>query len=279
MAMTPTLAGNRLTSEIARQSRLAGDIARTQASIAAGRRLLTPSDDPSASARITVIDRVQADGEIWTRSLVGAGALAAQADGVLASLSERMIAAKTALVAGASGTATAADRSTYATELRALAAEVAGLGATMTPAGDPLFATGAPLKMRVDTNLTIAPVDSASTVFQSGGVTLAQELTDAAAALDSGDRVRIDSALGRLDDAVAHVAGAAGDQGLRAAQIDRLIDRHAAHAIDLASERSGLEDTDLMTAIARLNAQQLTLDAAQAAFARINRRTLFDLLG
>jgi flagellar hook-associated protein 3 FlgL len=40
-----------------------------------------------------------------------------------------------------------------------------------------------------------------------------------------------------------------------------------------------LEDTDLTAAIARLNAQQLTLDAAQAAFARINRRSLFDLLG
>jgi flagellar hook-associated protein 3 FlgL len=40
-----------------------------------------------------------------------------------------------------------------------------------------------------------------------------------------------------------------------------------------------LEDTDLTQAIATLNAQTLTLDAAQAAFARINRRTLMDILG
>ena len=279
MAMTPALSGNRLTSEIARQSRLAGDIARTQTSIATGRRLLTPSDDSFASARVAVIDRVQADSTTWARLLAGAVALAVQADGVLASLSDRMIAAKTALVAGASGTASAADRTTYATELRALAAEVAALRATSTPAGDPLFANDAPLAVRVDTGRTVVPVDSAIRVFQSGGVALAQELVDAAAAIDSGDRMRIDTALARIDSAVAHVAAAAGDQGLRAAQIDRLIDRHAVQAIDLAAERSGLEDTDLTTAIAQLNAQQLTLEAAQAAFARISRRTLFDILG
>jgi flagellar hook-associated protein 3 FlgL len=40
-----------------------------------------------------------------------------------------------------------------------------------------------------------------------------------------------------------------------------------------------LEDTDLSAAIAKLNSQTITLEAAQAAFARINRRTLMDILG
>ena len=35
---------------------------------------------------------------------------------------------------------------------------------------------------------------------------------------------------------------------------------------------------DLESAIALLNAQDLTLSAAQAAFAKINRQTMFDLL-
>jgi flagellar hook-associated protein 3 FlgL len=52
----------------------------------------------------------------------------------------------------------------------------------------------------------------------------------------------------------------------------------ALRAISLSEERSGLEDTDLSSAIADLNGMTMTLEAAQAAFARINRRTLMDFL-
>ena len=48
--------------------------------------------------------------------------------------------------------------------------------------------------------------------------------------------------------------------------------------IAIADERQSVEEVDLQTAIAQLNAQDLTLSAAQAAFAKINRQTLFDLL-
>ena len=46
----------------------------------------------------------------------------------------------------------------------------------------------------------------------------------------------------------------------------------------LAEERSGLEDTDIQAVIARLSSQQLSLQAAQAVFARVNENTLFDIL-
>jgi flagellar hook-associated protein 3 FlgL len=270
---------NRMTGNIARQSKLAQDIARTQVSIATGKRLQTGSDDPVAAARVARIDQVQSDAAVWRGNLSIGAAQAAQADSVLSSLSDRMTQARTQMVAGASNTATAADRATYAVELRAIATDVAELRATKTPVGEPLFAPGTPLNMRVADGVILAPVQSAARVFERSGVSLTQDLTDAAAALDSGDAARIGTALARLGAAIDHVSDTAGDQGLRAAHIDRLIDRHAVHDIDLAAERSILEDTDLTVAIGRLNAQQLTLDAAQAAFARINRRSLFDILG
>ena len=133
-------------------------------------------------------------------------------------------------------------------------------------------------RLRVEAGTIVEPVASADAIFSRGGVPLEQDLRDAADALESGDAARMATALDRLSGAVDHVADAAGDQGLRAARIDALIDRRAVHDIDLAAERSQLEDTDLTTAIARLNAQQLTLEAAQAAFARINRSSLFDLI-
>lgn len=277
--MTINATGNRMTAEIARQSRLAQDIARTQIAISSGKRFGAPSGDPVAAARVALIDRHQSDNTTWTRNLSQAASLVAQADSALADLSDRMIHARELMVAASSGTATAADRTTYAAELRALAADVAELRGTKTPTGESLFATGNAASLRVAKDVVLAPVASAADIFANSGIALTQDLADAVAALDRGDTTRMAVALGRLGTSIDHVADAAADQGLRAARIDRLTDRQAAHDIDLAAERSGLEDTDLTTAIARLNAQQLTLDAAQAAFARINRRSLFDILG
>jgi flagellar hook-associated protein 3 FlgL len=69
-----------------------------------------------------------------------------------------------------------------------------------------------------------------------------------------------------------------GDIGQRGQRLQSLREASRAQDIDFAVERSELESTDISEAIALLNAQTLTLDAAQAAFARINRRTLLDLL-
>ena len=51
-----------------------------------------------------------------------------------------------------------------------------------------------------------------------------------------------------------------------------------ARGVEIADERQSIEETDLETAIAQLNAQNLTLEAARAAFARVNQQSLFDLL-
>ena len=48
--------------------------------------------------------------------------------------------------------------------------------------------------------------------------------------------------------------------------------------LDGKERRSGLEDTDLTETIARIQSKLLSLEAAQAAFARINRQSLFDLI-
>lgn len=277
--MTISATGNRMTSEIARQSKLGQDIARTQISISTKKRIQVASDDPVAAARVATIARNQSNNTSWSGNLALGASLASQADTALATLSDHMIRARELVIAGASNTATAADRATYAKELRGIATDVADLRNIKSSLDEPLFATGAATQFRVDNGVLLTPVDRAANIFNRGAFTLTQDLTNAAVALEGGNATFIGVALDRLTAGISHVSDAAGDQGVRAARIDRLIDRNALSDIDLAAERSGLEDTDLTTAIARLNAQQLTLDAAQAAFARINRRTLFDILG
>ena len=67
-------------------------------------------------------------------------------------------------------------------------------------------------------------------------------------------------------------------RGLGRPRVDALLERQADTGLQLEEERSGLEDTDIQAVVARLSSQQLSLQAAQAVFARVNESTLFDIL-
>ena len=156
--------------------------------------------------------------------------------------------------------------------------ELDGLANRLTANGQPLFSTGTALSVRYDAGTSFAPVPSRAEVFEVGGVSLSQMARDAASALRGGVSAGINASLDALETGLSYTADALGDIGQRGARLESLRDASRSRDIDFAAERSGLEATDLTEAIALLNAQTITLDAAQAAFARINRRTLFDLL-
>jgi len=95
-------------------------------------------------------------------------------------------------------------------------------------------------------------------------------------AVAAGNTAQIAAGNTAIDGTINHAADMIAAVGLNAARLDRLTENSALRAISTAEERSALEDTDLSAAIAELNGMTLTLEAAQAAFARINRRTLMD---
>jgi flagellar hook-associated protein 3 FlgL len=270
--------GNPMTLEIARQSKLAQSIAQTQVEISTGKRIQQASDDPAASARIASIRRSQADGQIWKSNIDLGSSLANQADGILKTLNDRMARVQELTIQGANSSLPQADRSTLASEIRSIAQEVDSLQQTQSSLGEPLFSDGQARTMRFGDGAVFAPVPSKADVFQSGGVSISQQLATIADAVESGDQTNLNTALTTASNLVQHGADAAASVGNAAARLDRLANAQDSRAIDLSAERSSLEDTDLTTAIATLNAQQLTLDAAQAAFARINKRTLIDIL-
>lgn len=270
--------GNRLTMEIRRQSKLAEDIARTQIQVSTGKRLIAPSDDPVAAARIASLRRSQDDDSAWKSNLSLGASLAEQADTVLSTVSERLSRAQELTVAGANQNLSAADRSTIALEIRAIADEINSLAATRSSLGEPLFSASNPIEIRFGESSTFAPVPSRADVFEVAGTDVSTFILNAATAVETGNAAGISTSLTEVKAGIGAIADANADIGVRAARIDRLNESLASRGIEFASERSVLEDTDLSEAIARLNAQTLTLQAAQAAFARINSRTLFDVL-
>jgi flagellar hook-associated protein 3 FlgL len=272
------LSNTRIARDIARQVKLSNAVARTQIEISTGKVILKPSDNPGASARIASIAQAQSNQAAWAANLSLGLSLADEADGVFASVNDRMARASELLVGGAGGATSATDRAVYAKELRSIGADLSALAGTRSAAGDALFAPGTALRVRFGADDVFAPVPSQMEMFDVGGKSLSQIVSDAADALDSGDRNRIDQSLVALEYGVSKASDSAAEIGLRAARMARIKEQQIDTGIILRSERSGLEDTDVDEAIARLNQQTLTLDAARAAFARINRQTLFDLL-
>jgi flagellar hook-associated protein 3 FlgL len=271
----------RLNLEVSRQARLAQDIAKAQAQIATGKRILTPSDDPTGSAQVAQIATTQADQAVWTRNVQAASVLAANADSALTSLATAIDRAKELMLTAATGTSSADNRSIIAAELRDLSAEITALRSSLDPRGEPLFRATSALEIPVGPNIRIAPVATRDAIFD-GPVDLIAALDTAAAAAEEPDPALRSAAcaasLSQIDGAARQVANVRADQGLRAARLDKVLDQLAESGIQLEEQKAGIEGTDVPATVAKLQSKQLSLEAAQGIFARINRSSLFDLL-
>lgn len=270
--------GNRMTQEIARQSRMAAQTANKQSQISTGKRLQRPSDDPAATARIADLARAQTNNVARGQNISLGISMAAQADGQLRNMSNLLARSQELTIAAASASRTLSDRAAMALEIRAIANEIDAMVLTKSPTGEALFANGNPNAIRFDDDIAFAPVPSRQDIFETGGVAITRILRDTATAIAAGDRPLMNAALSRVDGAINHIADAQAEVGVNAARLDRLQETAAQRRISLSEERSKYEDTDLTTAIAELNSMTLTLEAAQGAFARINRRSLIDFL-
>lgn len=270
--------GNRMTQEIARQSRLAAQISTKQVQVSTGRRLQRASDDPVATSRLANLKRAQANDAARASNINLGITLAAQADGQMRTMSNLLARTKELTVAGASASLSPADRASIATEIAVMADEIDAMALVKSPTGNPLFATGSNLAIRFDDNSIFAPVPTRAEIFEIGGTPVSQIMRDAASAISAGNGAQTGVSLAAVDVAINHIADVSAKIGLNAARLDRLQESVALRAISISEERSNLQDTDLSSAIAELNGMTLTLEAAQAAFARINRRTLMDFL-
>lgn len=278
----------RLTAEINRQAKLANEIARAQTDISSETRLRVASDDPSASARVADIRRKQANETAWATNVETASAVANTADSTLKRVSTGLDRARELVLAGSSAGASKADRASYAAELRNIVTDLAGYAAQTDSRGLPIFPDDTPIAIPIGRGVSVAATTSKAAAFggvstASGPKDLATILTQAAAAMEMTDDAAratgLDTAMGDVIAATSHVADIHAEQGRRAALFDTTRDRLTDSAVTLQDERGALEGTDMPATIAKLQAKLLTLEAAQAAFARISKQSLFDVLG
>ena len=277
----------RLDQEVSRQLALSRDIAKAQTQLSTTKRIQSPSEDPVAAARISSIGRAQANDAVWKSNLDLAASLADRADTALKAAGTAFDRVTELMTQGATGTLSDQDRATIALELRSIASELTSLKDSKDSRGNALFMSGYSLRIPVQTGVQVIAVGTREDVFEGaptagGPKDLAQIVADAATALETADptarKAAIAVSVDEVGVAVSHVASQRGEQGALANRVDQLLERKADTGLQMKEERSGLEDTDIQAVVARLSSQQLSLQAAQAVFARVNENTLFDIL-
>ncbi len=273
----------RVNLDIARQQRLAADIRRDQAEIATERRIQAPSDDPVGSRQVADIVRAQADNANWKINVDRAADMAAAVDTAFSGTQSLLDAAAAVLLAARSGLQSADVRDIAANQLRGFAAEIAGYALSRDAGGNRLFPDDEALSIPVGQGQKVAPGMAVDQGFAVADRSIVDLLGDAASALQIDDAASRQGAtaasLDAINSAIAHIGGARATAGAVAERIERRRDDLAGADVRLIEQRNTLEGADIATVIARLQGRQVSLEAAQAVFARINRQTLFDILG
>ena len=277
----------RALAEINQQSKLGAEIARAQSDISTGKRIDKPSDDPIAAARVAEIRRAQADQTVWSRNIDTAKSVAAEVDNAMTGIGDIFNRVKELTLSGSTDSASASDRGAIVQELQSLQVSLANFSTSTTPTGQSLFPTDAPLLVSTSATQRLAATAQRSVVFDglslsSGTGSLDSVIASAITAISTDDmatrRTLSNTALSDVDVAITHVTNQRAAQGVRGAALDTATDSLSEASTQLSEERSQLEDTDVAATVMKLNAKTLSLQAAQAAFAKVNRNTLFDFL-
>lgn len=274
---------NRLSAEVARQTQLQRDIEKLQIQVSTQKRLQTSSDDPVASVRVSQVRRSQGNEAAYAANAETATTLATRVDTAFSSINTALDRARELTVLSANDTYSPEQRQAFAVELRDIAKGIAATAVQKDPRGIDLFPTGVPTAFPIGDGLTASGTLPRTAVFggvATGGTTkdIATILEEAAVAAESGDAADRTAALQAVGDASDHIIQAHSLHGLEASRIDQAKESLAQSGVLLADERSGIEATDIPEAVTLIKAKLTTLDAAQAIFARVNQKTLFDVL-
>ncbi|MCH4150415.1 MAG: flagellin [Sphingobium sp.] len=272
-----------MADEIRRQQLLAQSISTDQAAVSSGKRITLSSQDPQAWVQISDIGRAQAQNASWSDNISYAEGRSQKAEGNLGELNTLFSRARALMVSASTSTMDAAGKAAVLAELSGIRASVSDLLNEKDYQGVPVFDDTNPTMVPVSRGLTLEAVGTRQSIesgitVNSTPRTLDDILLEAYNAVSSGTQVALDASLTSTEAGLDHVILQQSIQGIRSDRLDTAKSQNTSIRLDLKERRSGLEDTDLTETIARIQAKLLSLEAAQAAFARINRQSLFDLI-
>lgn len=273
-----------MVAEMRRQQQLSQDIVKGQTQISSGITLTKPSDDALAWVQVSDIGRAQAQQAAWQSNISYGTSRASIAESNLSEVNNLMTRAQELMTSARNGSLNSTSRTAIVEELKTLHTTVTELINQKDYQGVPVFDDGKATLVPVSRGLNLAVVGTRQDVsegidFNGTPTTLDDIFTQSIAAIEGGVDSDISTALDGVKAGLAHITVEQAKQGVRSNRLEAVGERLTSIDIDLDERRSNLESTDLQNVIAKLSAQLLQLNASQASFARINQKTLFDILG
>lgn len=273
-----------MLAEIRRQQKLSQDIIAGQTAISTGITLNKPSDNGLAWVQVSEVGRAQAQQAAWQANVSYGKTRAGNAEANLSEIDNLLTRAQELATSARNGSLNDTSRAAIVEEMTTIRTTIGELLNQKDYQGTPVFDDTASTLVPVSRGLNLAVVGTRQEVSEGIDVkgtpmSLDAILTQTIAAVEAKD----DSAIAASVDAVkagqTHIAVEQAKQGVRSDRLETIGNRLTEVDLDLTEQRAGLESSDYQSVIAKLQSNLLQLDAAQSAFARINQKTLFDLIG
>jgi flagellar hook-associated protein 3 FlgL len=274
--------------------------------IATGRKILTPADDPVASARALDVTQSRSVNAQFTTNQGYANDALKLVEGQLQGAGEIIQYARERVLSVGNPALSPSDRQSIATDLRAQFDAMLAIANTRDANGDYLFAgyksNSAPFSKEVDattgalqaayggdqgtrtmqvSSSRFMPVSfSGEDVFKSGDDSVFKVLGDFITTIETGADVSgaVSSTLVKLDGSLDNVLRVRAQIGSQMLEVDQLGLIGSDLDLQYATTLSNLQDLDYNEAISRLTQQQTFLQAAQQSFLRITGLSLFNYL-
>lgn len=279
------------------------DLAGTQLQLATGKKILSPSDDPSAATRILGLDRAIETTAQYQRNADFAETRLSLEESALTDVSDLLQHVRELAVRSNNDALNYIDRNAIAVEVRANLDSLIQLANRQDAEGEYLFSgfqtdtrpftdngngnfdyagDQGQRSVQIDTRRQVAVGDSGDEVFMkiddgAGGVSsMFDMLYDFVTDLEANNFTT--TTMTRLDSAIDSVANTRALIGSRMNTIESQRNANENFTLALQTNRSNLEDLDYAEAITRFEQQLLALQASQQSFVKIEGLSLFNYL-
>jgi len=284
-----------------------GRLATVQAKLASGKQLVAPSEDPDRALAIDRVNSAIASQEALRERLDTVRARIDAQETALGSATSILIRIKELALRGVDDTLSPSNREAVALEIELLREQMVTLANSRDDGGSYLFggsAVGAPPFVDagdavgyqgdqtpgwlVNGSQQLLEFNRAGTAAFSRvvrttegvaqGVPFFDVLDQLAAAVRGSDRSGMQRGLGELDQLARANTIALVEIGASGAALDNQVSLVDESVLRLKTARSGLEDLDYAQAIAAMNKEMTSLQAAITSFGKIAQLNLFNLV-
>jgi len=262
--------------------------------IATGRKILTPSDDPVASARALDVSQSKSVNQQFITNQGYADDALKLVDGQLDGAGEIIQYARERVLAAGNPALSPSDRQSIASDLRSQFDAMLAIANTRDANGDYLFAGYRSNTPPFEKTVTAGTLGSdykgdqgsrtmqvsGESVFGSEGDGVFKVLGEFISALEGGGDVSgaVSTALGGLDDSLDRTLTVRAQIGSQQVEVEQLGFIGSDLDLQYQTTLSNLQDLDYNEAISRLTQQRTFLEAAQQSFLKTTGLSLFNYL-